>query len=91
VVCATCAGAGDDERLHTARFKMVIIDEATQSTEPSTIIPLVRRPSPLQALTGFLYPEGFLRFNMVTIEEAAQSTKPCTTIPLVRRPSLLHA
>ncbi|EIE21783.1 P-loop containing nucleoside triphosphate hydrolase protein, partial [Coccomyxa subellipsoidea C-169] len=42
VVCATCAGAGDDQRLFTARYKMVIVDEATQATEPSNIIPLVR-------------------------------------------------
>ena len=42
VVCATCAGAGDDERLQMRRYKMVIIDEATQATEPSNIIPLVR-------------------------------------------------
>lgn len=41
VVCATCAGAGDDERLQTYRYKMVIIDEATQATEPSNLIPLV--------------------------------------------------
>ncbi|BDA47014.1 probable regulator of nonsense transcripts 1 homolog at C-terminar half [Coccomyxa sp. Obi] len=42
VVCATCAGAGDDERLQSFRYKMVIVDEATQATEPSNIIPLVR-------------------------------------------------
>ena len=41
MVCATCAGAGDDERLQTYRYKMVIIDEATQATEPSNLIPLV--------------------------------------------------
>ena len=45
VVCATCAGAGDDERLQSARYKMVIVDEATQATEPSNIIPLVQIPS----------------------------------------------
>ncbi len=41
MVCATCAGAGDDERLQTYRYKMVIVDEATQATEPSNLIPLV--------------------------------------------------
>ena len=46
VVCATCAGAGDDERLQMRRYKMVIIDEATQATEPSNIIPLVRTHAP---------------------------------------------
>ena len=44
VVCATCAGAGDDERLQSYRYKMVIVDEATQATEPSNIIPLVCTP-----------------------------------------------
>lgn len=42
VVCATCTGAGDGERLGARRYKMVVIDEATQSTEPSCLIPLVR-------------------------------------------------
>lgn len=46
VVCATCAGAGDDDRLQMSRYKMVIIDEATQATEPSNIIPLVRPKHP---------------------------------------------
>ena len=45
VVCATCAGAGDEERLGTRRYKMVVLDEATQATEPSTLIPLVRDPA----------------------------------------------
>ena len=51
VVCATCAGAGDDERLQTYRYKMVIIDEATQATEPSNLIPLVR-PAHLSFTSG---------------------------------------
>lgn len=42
VVAATCAGAGDEARLHNQIFRMVVIDEATQATEPSTLIPLVR-------------------------------------------------
>ncbi|KAL0035694.1 hypothetical protein WJX79_008965 [Trebouxia sp. C0005] len=42
VVAATCAGAGDEARLHDQIFRMVVIDEATQATEPSTLIPLVR-------------------------------------------------
>jgi len=42
VVAATCAGAGDEARLHNHIFRMVVIDEATQATEPSTLIPLVR-------------------------------------------------
>ncbi len=42
MVAATCAGAGDEARLHNQVFRMVVIDEATQATEPSTLIPLVR-------------------------------------------------
>ncbi|DBB05155.1 TPA: hypothetical protein ACH3X3_010403 [Trebouxia sp. C0006] len=42
VVAATCAGAGDEARLHNQIFRIVVIDEATQATEPSTLIPLVR-------------------------------------------------
>ncbi|KAK9807686.1 hypothetical protein WJX72_006138 [[Myrmecia] bisecta] len=42
VVAATCTGSGDAQRLGGRRFKMVVIDEATQATEPSTLIPLVQ-------------------------------------------------
>lgn len=42
VVAATCAGAGDESRLHKKLFRLVVIDEATQATEPSTLIPLMR-------------------------------------------------
>lgn len=41
VVVATCAGAGDP-RLKDRTFRMLVIDEATQATEPMTLIPLVR-------------------------------------------------
>ena len=41
VVCATCNGAGDERHLKNMRFRMVVLDEATQATEPSAIIPLV--------------------------------------------------
>lgn len=40
VICATCSGAAD-RRLSTFRFKHVLIDETTQSTEPECLIPLV--------------------------------------------------
>ncbi|KAH9599232.1 DNA2/NAM7 helicase [Trypanosoma melophagium] len=40
VICCTCVGAGDT-RLKGMHFKHVLIDEATQGTEPETIIPLV--------------------------------------------------
>jgi regulator of nonsense transcripts 1 len=41
VICCTCAGAGD-RRLGKLRFNQVLVDEATQSTEPEVLIPLVR-------------------------------------------------
>ncbi|KAL3136519.1 hypothetical protein ABBQ38_005768 [Trebouxia sp. C0009 RCD-2024] len=42
VVASTCAGAGDESRLNGQIFRLVVIDEATQATEPSTLIPLMR-------------------------------------------------
>lgn len=41
IVVSTCISAGD-ARLQEHQFRMVIIDEATQATEPSTLIPLTR-------------------------------------------------
>ena len=41
VVCATCIGSGH-EMLGYRRFPFVLIDEATQASEPSSIVPLVR-------------------------------------------------
>jgi regulator of nonsense transcripts 1 len=41
VVCTTCVGAGDP-RLKGFVFKSVLIDEATQATEPECLIPIVR-------------------------------------------------
>ena len=40
VICATCVGSGDP-RLFGRSFKYVLIDEATQATEPECLIPLV--------------------------------------------------
>ncbi|RUS20188.1 AAA domain-containing protein, partial [Endogone sp. FLAS-F59071] len=40
VICCTCVGAGDP-RLSKFKFRTVLIDEATQSTEPECMIPLV--------------------------------------------------
>lgn len=40
VILCTCVGAGDP-RLHKLRFRTVLIDEATQATEPECLIPLV--------------------------------------------------
>jgi hypothetical protein len=41
VVCSTCAGAGSDILAHRP-FQIVVFDEATQTTEPATLIALVR-------------------------------------------------
>ncbi|KAG4303887.1 hypothetical protein PORY_002704 [Pneumocystis oryctolagi] len=40
VICATCVGCGDP-RLSKFKFRTVLIDEATQATEPECMIPLV--------------------------------------------------
>ena len=41
VLCCTCIGSGH-ELLDGRRFVRVLIDEATQATEPATLVPLVR-------------------------------------------------
>ncbi len=41
VICATCVGAGD-LLLDSRRFPLVLLDEATQATEPATLIPLTK-------------------------------------------------
>lgn len=41
VICTTCVGCGDP-RLENFRFRQVLIDEATQATEPECLIPIVR-------------------------------------------------
>jgi len=40
VICCTCVGAGDP-RLSKLRFRSVLIDESTQSTEPECMVPVV--------------------------------------------------
>lgn len=40
VICTTCVTAGDP-RLSSFRFRSVLIDEATQATEPEALIPIV--------------------------------------------------
>ncbi|KAI0566443.1 RNA helicase [Gracilaria domingensis] len=40
VICTTCTSAGDP-RLSSLRFRSVLIDEATQASEPETLIPIV--------------------------------------------------
>jgi regulator of nonsense transcripts 1 len=41
VLCCTCIGSGH-ELLDGRRFSRVLIDEATQATEPAALVPLVR-------------------------------------------------
>jgi len=41
VICSTCVGSGDP-RLQNFRFRQVLIDEATQATEPECLIPIIR-------------------------------------------------
>ncbi len=41
VICTTCVGSGDP-RLSNFRFRMVLIDEATQATEPECLISIVQ-------------------------------------------------
>lgn len=41
VICTTCVGAGDP-RLRKFRFRTVLIDEATQATEPECLIPITK-------------------------------------------------
>ena len=41
VICTTCVSAFD-QRLKSIKFKQVLIDEATQATEPETLIPLLK-------------------------------------------------
>lgn len=43
VVCCTCIGALD-HRLQGLKFHIVVIDEACQSQEPETLIPLLTKP-----------------------------------------------
>ena len=41
VICCTCVGAGDF-RLAKMKFRAVLLDECTQATEPTTLVPLVK-------------------------------------------------
>ena len=40
-MCATCTGSGDSA-LAGRRFRCVVLDEASQATEPATLVPLTQ-------------------------------------------------
>jgi hypothetical protein len=48
IVCCTCSAAAD-RRLAAFRFPIVLIDEATQATEPECLIPLVQGAEQVRA------------------------------------------
>ena len=41
VICTTCVAAFD-RRIRNIKFRQVLIDEATQATEPETLIPILK-------------------------------------------------
>jgi len=47
VVVSTCSGAGDEGLMSEVTFSIVVIDEATQATEPAAMVPLVRAAAAL--------------------------------------------
>lgn len=49
VICSTCVGSGDP-RLGKFRFRTVLIDEATQATEPECMVPIVLGAKQVTAL-----------------------------------------
>ena len=72
VVLATCSGAGDALRLQNERFRVVILDEATQATEPSSIIPLVRS----REIQGCICPKRMNTMQKAVYPDTAQSLDP---------------
>ncbi|HCF58215.1 MAG TPA: AAA family ATPase, partial [Myxococcales bacterium] len=48
VVCATCTGTEID-LLEREEFDLTVIDEATQATEPTALLPLLRAPKAVLA------------------------------------------
>ncbi|KAL2630305.1 hypothetical protein R1flu_014991 [Riccia fluitans] len=51
VVCSTCVGAGDMV-LDGRKFEACVIDEASQATEPATLIPVLRSGAETIVLVG---------------------------------------
>lgn len=49
VICATCVGSGCD-LLKNIKFGLVVLDEATQCTEPEALIPLSKCKSTAQVI-----------------------------------------
>ena len=73
VVTATCAGAGDRSVLGYRRFRIVVIDEASQSTEPSSLIPLASCLSFLE-LCSCVFCDPVLRFLAVAMSRGCKMT-----------------
>ncbi|KAI5072376.1 hypothetical protein GOP47_0012482 [Adiantum capillus-veneris] len=51
VVACTCVGAGDEVLLNHS-FSVCVIDEATQATEPATLVPILRSGADIVVLVG---------------------------------------
>ncbi|MCO5595602.1 hypothetical protein L7F22_049647 [Adiantum nelumboides] len=51
VVACTCIGAGDEVLLNHS-FSVCVIDEATQATEPATLVPILRSGAGIVVLVG---------------------------------------
>ncbi|XP_074382490.1 regulator of nonsense transcripts 1 homolog [Apium graveolens] len=54
VICCTCVGTGDP-RLANFRFRQVLIDVSTQSTEPECLVPLVLGVKQIVAVFSFIH------------------------------------
>ena len=59
VVAATCVGAGD-ARLAGRAFRLAVLDEACQATEPAALIALLQARAHTLGASALLAPETFL-------------------------------